>query len=40
MNLSPDEKVDLEKFVDGYHNILQVEKEKSTFYWSCMGFTH
>ena len=31
MNLPPDEKVDLEKFVDGHRNILQVEKEKALF---------
>ena len=31
MNLPSDKKVDLEKFVDGHRNILQVEKEKALF---------
>ena len=31
MNLPPEEKVDLEKFVDGHCDILHVEKEKALF---------
>ena len=31
MNLPPDEKLDLEKFVNGHHYILHVGKEKTLF---------
>ena len=40
MDLSPDKKLDLEKFVNDHSNILHVGKEKALFYWPCMGFTH
>ena len=31
MNLPPEEKLDLEKFVEGHCNILHVEREKALF---------
>ena len=38
-NLPPDEKLDLQKIVDGHCTILRVGKEK-TLFWSCIGLTH